>query len=101
VVGGALPGEGVQEGGLAGAARADDGEQALLPHREGDVIEQGLAAVVDGDGEVLHLQGHLTGVDVLLELVADQAERGVADADDVALGDRGAESARRKDVEFA
>ena len=83
-----MPGERVEQGGLAGAAGADDGQQALLADREGHVVEQGLAAVVDGDRQVLDVEGDLAGVDVLLELVADQAERGVADADDVAGADR-------------
>ena len=88
VVGGAQPGERAEQGGLAGAAGADDGEQALLRDREGHVVEQDLAAAVDGDRQVLHVEGDLAGVDVLLQLVADQAERGVADADDVAGADR-------------
>ncbi|MDH6456241.1 hypothetical protein M2155_008740 [Streptomyces sp. SAI-119] len=90
VVGGALAGEGIEEGGLAGAARAHDGEQALLPHREGHVVQQRLAAVVDGDREVLDVEGDLAGVDVLLERVADQAERRVADAEDVTGSQGGA-----------
>jgi hypothetical protein len=98
VVGGPLAGEGVEERGLAGAARADDGEQALLPHRERHVVQQRLAAAVDGDRQVLHVEGDLTGVDVLLEFVADEAERRVADADDVALADRGAGDAAAVEV---
>src|SRR5690606_21209990 len=74
------------------------GEQALLPHREGHVVEEDLAAPVDGDGEVLDVQGDLAGVDVLLEFVADQAERGVADADDVAGADGGAGDGRAVEV---
>ncbi len=83
VVGGPLSGQSVEQRGLAGPARSDDGEQALLPHREGDVVEQDLVAAVDGDREVLDVEGDLPGVDILLEFVADQAVRDVADADDV------------------
>src|SRR5262249_36095812 len=89
-VGGALTGEGVQQGRLAGAARAHDGEQAFRADGERHVVEQGLAAAVDGDRQVLDVERDLAGVDVLLQLVADEAERGVADPDDVTGGDRGA-----------
>ncbi|CAM5571190.1 hypothetical protein SANTM175S_08831 [Streptomyces antimycoticus] len=64
-----------------------DPEQALLADGEGDLVEEGLAALArlaDGDLQVLDVQRHLTGVHELLERVADQAERRVADADDVA-----------------
>ncbi len=88
-VGGALPGQGVQQGRLACAAGADHGEEAFLADGKGDLVEQRLAAPVDGDGEFLDIEGDLAGVDVLLQLVADQAERGVADADDVTGRDRG------------
>ncbi|CAM5612845.1 hypothetical protein SVIOM74S_10460 [Streptomyces violarus] len=55
-----------------------------------------LLAAVDRDGQVAGREGHLTGVDELLEPVADDPERRVADADDIgraeqlraALGDR-------------
>ncbi len=55
-----------------------------------------LLAAVDLDGQMARGEGHLTGVDELLQPVADDPERGVADADDVgraeqlraALGDR-------------
>ncbi|MEY9489521.1 hypothetical protein RKD26_005315 [Streptomyces calvus] len=75
--------------------RADDRDQRLLGHAEGDV-PQDLLAAVDGDGQVAGGEGHLTGVDELLEPVADDPERRVADAHDVggaeqlgaALGDR-------------
>ena len=89
-VGGALAGQGVEQRGLSGAAGSDDGEQALLADGEGDPVEERLAALVDGDRQVLHVERDLAGVDVLLELVADQAERRVADADDVARVDAGA-----------
>jgi hypothetical protein len=88
-VGGALAGQGVEQRGLSGAAGPDDGEQAFLADGEGDPVEERLAALVDGDRQVLHVEGDLAGVDVLLQLVADQAERRVADADDVALVDAG------------
>lgn len=87
-VGGALTGEGVQEGGLAGAARADHGEEAFLADRKRHLVEERLPAAVDGDGQFLDVEGDLAGVDVLLEFVADQGERGVPDADDVTGSDR-------------
>lgn len=86
-VGGAQAGQCAEQGGLAGSAGAHDGEQAFHADREGDPVEEGLAPVVDGDGEVLDVEGDLSGVDELLELVPDEAEDGVADADDVALGE--------------
>ncbi len=89
-VGGALAGERVEQGGLSGAAGSDHGEQAFLADRERHLVEEDLAAPVDGDGEVLDVEGDLAGVDVLLQLVADETERGVSDADDVTRPDRGA-----------
>lgn len=86
-VGGAQAGEGAEQGGLAGSAGADDGEQAFGAHGEGHLVEEGLAAAVDGDGEALDVEGDLARVLVLLEPVADEAEGQVADADDVALGE--------------
>lgn len=47
------------------------------------MVEQCLTAPVHRDREVLHVERDLTGVDVFLQLVADQAERGVADAHNV------------------
>lgn len=87
-VGGTLTCQGVQERGLPGAARAHDGEQAFLADRKRHLVQECLTAVVDGDHEVLDVEGDLAGVDVLLQLVADEAERGVADADDVTGRDR-------------
>lgn len=90
LVGGAQPGQRVEQRGLARAARAHDGEQALLADRERDVIEERLAAPVHGDRQALDVERDLTGVDELLQRVADQAERGVADAHDVPGRDPGA-----------
>ena len=69
--------------------------ERLLRDAEGDVLEDLLAAV-DRHRQVAGREGDLTGVDELLEPVADEAERRVADADDVVraeqrgagLGDR-------------
>ncbi|MGX1501804.1 UNVERIFIED_CONTAM: hypothetical protein RKD43_000429 [Streptomyces graminofaciens] len=85
---GPQPGERVQQGGLSRAARPDHGEQALLADGEGDVVQEGLAAPVHGDRQVLHVERDLAGVDELLELVTDQHERGVPHADDVACPHR-------------
>ncbi len=82
-VGGAQPGERVEQGGFAGAAGSGDGEQALLADREGDVVEQG-AVAVDLDGQVGDVEVDVTGVDEFLEFVADQAEHRVSDTDQVA-----------------
>lgn len=82
-------GQRVEQGGFAGAARAHHAQQTLLAHREGDIVEQGLAAPVHGDRQVLYIERDLTGVDELLQHVADQRELGVTDADDVTGGDRG------------
>ena len=95
LVGGAVARECLQQGGLAGARGADDRDERLLRDAEGDVL-QDLLAAVDGDRQVAGGEGDVTGVDELLEPVADDAERRVADADDVvraeecraALGDR-------------
>lgn len=74
-VGGPLPGEGVQQGGLAGAAGGDDGEETFLADGKGDPVEQFPAAPVDGHRASLDVERDLAGVDVLLQLVADQTER--------------------------
>ncbi|RSS62148.1 hypothetical protein EF918_31455 [Streptomyces sp. WAC06614] len=97
-VGGTQSGQGAEQGGLAGAAGSDDGEQATGADREGDPVEEGAAAVVHVDGEVLDVEGDLAGVHVLLEPVAGQAEGGAADADDVALVEEGAVDAGAVEV---
>ncbi len=86
-VGGPHPGQRAEQGGLPRAAGADDPEQAALTEREGDVVEQDLAAP-QGDGQVAGDERDVAGVNELLQLVARQAERGGPDADDVALGQR-------------
>ena len=99
LVGGPVAGERLEQGGLAGARRADDGDQGLLGDAEGDVLEDVLAAV-DRDREVAGREGDLTGVDELLQPVADQPEGRVADADDVVRADeRGAGLAERLAVD--
>lgn len=55
-VGGAQAGQCAEQGGFAGSAGAHDGEQAFGTDREGDLVEEGLAAAVDDDGEVLHVE---------------------------------------------
>lgn len=91
-VGRAQPGQGVEQRRLPRPAGPDDPEQALLPDGERDLVQQGLAAPArpsDVDLQILHVERHLTGVDELLEHIPDEAEGGVADADDVSgLDDR-------------
>ncbi len=95
LVGGAVAGQRLEQRRLAGTGGADHRDQRLLGNAEGDV-PQDLLAAVDRDGQVPGGEGDLTGVDELLEPVADDPERRVADADDVgraeldraALGDR-------------
>lgn len=82
LVGRAVAGQRLEQRGLAGAGGADDADQRLLRDAEGDVPEDLLAAV-DRDREVAGREGDLAGVDELLEAVADDPERRVADADDV------------------
>src|SRR5206468_6559232 len=86
-VGGPHAGQRAEQGGLAGAAGADDPQQAALAEREADVVEQDLA-VAQGDGQVAGDERDVAGVDELLQLAAGQPERGGPDADDVAFGQR-------------
>ena len=83
------PGQGAEQGRLARAARPDHAEQAALGEREADLVEEDLAAG-QGDGQLLGVERDVAGVVELLELVADEAEGGEADADDVGLGEDGA-----------
>jgi hypothetical protein len=68
-----------------------------LPEREGDVVQQHLAAA-DLHRQPDRLEGDPPGIDVLLQYIADEPEELVADGDDRVLIDRGAGDAHAIDV---
>ena len=76
-------GERVQQRRLAGAGRADDGEQRAGRQLEADLVHQLLRA---GEyGEVLGLEADVAGVDEFDQPAALDLQQVVADGDDVAV----------------
>ena len=69
------PGQRAEQRRLAGAAGPDHPQQAPLAEREADVVQQHLAAG-QPDGQAAGVERDVTGVDELLQLVADQTEAG-------------------------
>lgn len=91
-VGRAQAGERGQQRGLARTRGADDAEQRPLRQGEADVVDQ-RHALAPHDRDARGLEGDGAGVVVLLELAGHETERAVADRDQVALGDGGAQDA--------
>ena len=87
-IGRAHPGQRAEQGGLTGAAGADDADQGPFAQREAHVVQQDLAAG-HLDHEILRDQRHIAGVDVFAQRPVDEPESGRADADNVFLGQRG------------
>ena len=79
-----LAGQRPEEGGLARAAGADDGQHAAGRQLEGHVVQDRVAA--DGDLDVRGHQRDAGGLDDRLEAVAGEDQGGTADADAVAGG---------------
>jgi hypothetical protein len=70
VLGLLLTGEGLEERGLARARGADDGQELVPAQGEGDLVQQGHTAVVDGEDNVL---GHQVTGGASRRLDLDQA----------------------------
>jgi hypothetical protein len=77
----------MEQGRFSRPAGADDRHQAALADREAHLVEPHLFPVPDG--QVSRDQRDITLVEELLQLAANQAERGRADADEVPLGHHG------------
>ena len=81
------PGERLHERRLAGAARAHDGEEAVLREGEAHPVEDG-PRLADQDRQALGLELDPARVLVGLEGAAHQTELVAPDPDDAGLGDR-------------
>ncbi len=87
-VGRAHPRQRTEQSRLAGAAGANDADQAPLGDREAHVVQQDLAPG-DLHHQILRDQRHIAGVNVFAQLTVGQPVCGVPDADNVFLGERG------------